>query len=182
LWRNGDGFDLRTAGFAVDPVAQRAFVVGTDDTIATVDLRTLAVAYHNGTSRYASKPIPGLQRSARWLGKGLLAVAGRDGPAAASLKIVDTRDWSTRVIDQRSESVTVSGGILVGSSWPNFVGYSVDGTQRYGFALAAQEDLQIAGRYGYLCAGTKLSAVLDMTTGTPVSSAHGSLCVTVLRR
>ena len=123
-----------------------------------------------------------MQRSARWLGNGLLAVAGRDGPAAASLKIVDTRDWSTRVVDQRSESVTVSGGILVGSSWPNFAGYSVDGTQRYRFALAAGEDLQIAGRYGYLCAGTKLSAVLDMTTGTPVSPAHGSLCVTVLRR
>ena len=103
-------------------------------------------------------------------------------PSTASLKIVDTRDWSTRVIDQRSESVTVSGGVLVGSSWPNFAGYSVDGTQRYRFALAAGEDLQIAGRYGYLCAGTKLSAVLDMTTGTPVGPAHGSLCVTVLRR
>lgn len=180
--RSGDTIDFRTAGFAVDPAAQRAFVVGTDDTIATVDLRSLAVAYHNGTSRYTSKPIPGRQRSARWLGNGLLAVAGRDDPSTASLKIVDTRDWSTRVIDRRSESVSVGGGILVGSSWPNFAGYSVDGAERYRFALATREDLQIAGRYGYVCAGTKLSTVLDMTTGTPVNSAHGSLCVTVLTR
>jgi len=178
----GGTFDMRTAGFAVDPAGQRAFVVGTDDTIAVVDLRTLGVAYHNAASRYAAKPIPGPERTARWLGNGLLAVAGRDGPITASLKIVDTRDWSTRVVDQSSESVELSGGVLVGSSWPIFTGRSLDGRQLYRFVLANGEDIQIAGRYGYLCTGAKLSAVLDMTTGAPVSPTHGPTCVTVLAR
>jgi hypothetical protein len=179
---SGNTVDFRTAGFAVDPATQRAFVVGPDDTIGVVNLRTRAVAYHDASSRYAAKPLPGEQRSAHWLGNGLLAVAGRDDPGTASLKIVDTHDWSTRLVDRRSESVTVDGGVLVGSDWPNFSGYSLDGTQLYRFSLASGEDLQIAGRYGYLCAGSKLSAVLDLTTGVPVSPKHGATCVTVLAR
>jgi hypothetical protein len=179
---SGDRFDLRTAGFAVDPATQRAFVVGTDDTIAVVDLRTLGVEYHDATSRYAAKPLPGPERTARWLGNGLLAVAGRDGPTVTSLKIVDTRDWSTRLVDRSSENVAASGGVLVGSSWPSFAGYSLDGTRLYRFGLATGEDIQIAGRYGYVCAGAKLTAVLDMTTGAPASPTHGATCVTVLKR
>src|SRR5262249_20668750 len=139
-------------------------------------------AYHGASSHYAAKPLPGPQRTAYWLGNGLLAVAGSDGFVPTGLKLVDTRDWSARVVDKSSEAVTLAGGLLVGSSWPNFAGYSLDGTQRYRFALAPGEDLQIAGRYGYLCTGSKLSAVLDMTLGAPVSPRHGSNCVTVLAR
>jgi hypothetical protein len=77
--RTTDTTDFRSAGFAVDPSTQRAFVVGPDDTIAAVGLRTLAVSYHGGTSRYAAKPFPGPQRTAPRLGNRLLAVAGSDG-------------------------------------------------------------------------------------------------------
>jgi hypothetical protein len=180
--RTTDTTDFRSAGFAVDRSTQRAYVVGPDDTTAAIDLRTLAVSYHGGTSRYAAKPFPGPQRTARWLGNGLLAVAGSDGMQPSGLRIVDTRDWSTRVVDRTSETVDVAAGVVVGSIGNSFAGYSPDGTQRYRSSIAAGEELRIAGRYGYLCSSMTLRAVLDLSTGMPVSPVHGRTCVDVLAR
>jgi hypothetical protein len=48
--------------------------------------------------------------------------------------------------------------------------------------LGTGEEMQVAGRYGYVCSGAKLNAVLDLTTGTSAGSPLGSTCVTVLKR
>ena len=63
----------RYAGLAVDP-AGTAYVVAAEG-IAQVDLRTLAVAYRT-PPRALAKLLSGPFRTARWLGGGLVAVAG----------------------------------------------------------------------------------------------------------
>lgn len=180
--QSGDTYELRSAGFAVDAAAHRAYVVGTDDTIAAVDLDALTFSYHGGASRYIAKPMPGPQRTAAWLGNGLLAVAGSNGFTPTGLTLVDTRDWSTRVLDRNSEDVTVSAGALVGSSWVDFSVYGPDGTQRYRSTPSGGIELHVAGGYGYACNGAKLAYVVDLRTGATASAAPGRLCVSVLAR
>ncbi len=180
--QSGDTYDMRRAGFAVDPATRRAFVVGADDTIAAVDLTSLAFSYHGGASRYVAKPSPGPQRTAAWLGNGLLAVAGNNGFMPTGLSLVDTRDWSTRMVDPDSEDVTVSAGALVGSNWVDFTVYGSDGAQRYRSTLDSDVDLQVAGHYGYACHGVTLLYVVELGTGATVNAPPRRTCVTVLAR
>jgi hypothetical protein len=184
-----DQYEMRRPGFAVDPATRRAFVVGGDYTIAEIDLRTLAVTYHGGASRAPAKALPGPVRSARWLGHGLLAVAGINALVREGLRIVDTRDWSTRFADDDSVDLALGDGVLVGSApfcCPSeFAVYGFDGTFRYRFALESGMQLHAQGRYGYVCHGSSLDRVIELATGLTVrdNRVHtpgGPACATLL--
>jgi hypothetical protein len=183
-------YEDRRPGFAVDPSTHRVFVVGgADYTIAEVDLRTLGVSYHGGATRSLAKEVPGPVRTARWLGNGLLAVSGMDGLKRDGLRIVDTRDWSTRNIDADSVDLTLAADVLVGSSpfcCPSDVAvYGFDGTQKYRFGLESGFVFRVAGSYGYVCHGIALSRVIELTTGATlrdnqVHTAQTPVCATLL--
>ena len=128
-------------GLAVDPVGSTAFVVGGDQPVATVDLATLAVAYHDPTRTLAraDKVLAGPTREAAWLGNGLLAVTGENDNAwldankahqesvePAGLTIVDTRTWTSRLVDAGTSRVTFNDGLLLatGESWDTTAGSS----------------------------------------------------------
>jgi hypothetical protein len=154
---------LNRPGLAVDADGRRAFVVG-PSTAAEIDLDSLTVSYHRlrpSASLLArlrdwfeppahAKGADGPTRSARWLGGGLLAVAGADqalvgeesSHRAVGLGLLDTRDWTVRTIDPGAADVRVAGDALLatGSSWdpgarePKTIGlvaYGVDGHRRY---------------------------------------------------
>ncbi len=145
--------EYRQPGLAVDAAGGKAYVVGADEPVAEVDLATMAVTYHGG-SRTLAKAVSGPQRSAVWVGDGLLAVTGTDGHVEAGpseehwwvtpagLSLVDTRDWTWRTIDRDATAVRVAGRLLLASSWvydsngPTVTGmglaaYGLDGTPRF---------------------------------------------------
>ena len=153
----------RQPGLAVDPKGGVAYVVDAGGLAAAVRLRDLRVRYHELGSgsllaRLAdwltppaeAKGVNGPTLSAQWLGDGLLAVAGSDQTAhstkdggetmsivPAGLRIVDTHDWSVRVLDPQAETATVAGGLLLAtggrSHWNGSSNtYSGEGLAAYG--------------------------------------------------
>jgi hypothetical protein len=125
---------------AVDAAAERAFVVGSGQQLADVDLRTLGVLYHElrepasllgralgwlQPAAAAKGPIGGPTRRAAWLGNGLLAIGGDDVHVAVhprgidvsskpfGLKIVDTRTWSVRTLDPGATGFVHASGVLL---------------------------------------------------------------------
>ena len=178
-FHQGDTYEIRQAGFAVDPLTQRAFVVGGDYTIAEVDLASQSLSYHGGSTRWLAKEVPGPMRWARWLGNGLIAVAGSDTLQADGLRIVDTRDWSTTIVDRTSSNLALGTGGIVGTNWPRFWVYGLDGSLRYHFSVENGQQLQVAGRFAYVCNGLTLVGVVDLTSGASSDGAQRT-CVTVL--
>jgi hypothetical protein len=124
----------RVPGLALDPVSGRAFVADADDSLAEINLATLAVSYHrllqtrSGSRRRSQfepaakqKGFVGPVREAIWLGRGRLAVSGVDwqganGDAArpAGLKLTDTSSWTVRTLDRDTAAAAVADGVLVG--------------------------------------------------------------------
>jgi hypothetical protein len=164
FWPTGAESDpigkFRVPALVVDPVGQRAYVVQADGPAADVDLRTLAVSYHELTApkslaaRFGDWLSPpalakggnGPHRSGTWLGDGLIAVTGTDEQASrdsngtmsmsmtpSGLAIVDTRNWTIRTLDRGADAVTPVDGLLLatGSRW------SSDGSDPKGMGLAA---------------------------------------------
>jgi len=110
-------------GLAVDPHSGSAYLIDSSGLVASVDLGDLSVTYHQLGSgslltRIAhwltppaeAKGTNGATLSAQWLGNGLIAVAGTQGSATAQvasyrptgLRIIDTHNWSTRMVDRRA--------------------------------------------------------------------------------
>jgi len=132
-------------GLAVDPDGRRAFLVPPQGPVAEIDLRTLAVGYHELdrpsllrrllrwlVPAAQAKALEGRVREARWLGDGLVAVSGVDysivGAASgeervvaapAGLSLIDTRSWSARVLDREASGFAVAPGLVVaqGGRW-----------------------------------------------------------------
>ncbi|MGH3072779.1 MAG: hypothetical protein ACRDNB_10995 [Gaiellaceae bacterium] len=175
-----------TPGLAVDPSRERAYVVGAAGTVAEIPLATLRVVYRE-PSRPRSllgrlhawlepeaqgKAGSGAHRDALWLGNGLLAVSGSDSmvvtsngrlaqtSSPAGLKLIDTRSWTIRTLDERASSFVYSSGLLLASGVTfranaaegiGVVAYELDGTRR--LSLFEGEPLQwagAAGGYGYV--------------------------------
>jgi hypothetical protein len=136
----------REPALAVDPDGHRAFVIQPDGPAAEVDLRTLAVSCHDPTAprsllaRFSAwltpaaeaKGMNGPRWSGRWLGDGLIAVAGTEetaskdannqfvaGASPLGLAIVDTHDWTIRMLDRGADTVTQAEGLLLatGTRW-----------------------------------------------------------------
>lgn len=127
-------------GIAVDSAGNRAFVVGGGAPVAEVDLRTLAVSYHDlrparsfldrvldwfVPAAAAKGPIAGPVRQVVWLGDGKLAIAGVDVDVVArqfgidvnttpfGLRIVDTRTWTARSLDDRATGFATTANALL---------------------------------------------------------------------
>jgi hypothetical protein len=189
----------RGAGFAVDPVSRTGFVVGPDLLVAEVKLDSLAVTYHRVVTRAVQKSIDGPQRSATWLGDGLLAVSGADyaagkdangRPTVASvpfgLRIVDTHDWSSRSIDGGSTWLQFAGGVLIAQrEGRERIAFGVDGRERWRTTIPQYGWLDARGTYGYICDNGYLWRVLELATGRIVATlpkASNRRCAALLLR
>jgi hypothetical protein len=158
----GDQFgEERVPGLAVDSVGGRAYVVGAGEPAAEVDLRSLAVSYHEPArpislvgrlrnwlepTAEAKGPLLGSVRRALWLGNGRLAVTGEDGRPgrdgvvthAAGLSLIDTRTWKVETVQRDATAATMAGGTLLASTaaYPELEaiglrGYDLDGDERF---------------------------------------------------
>jgi hypothetical protein len=153
--------ERRNPGLAVDAAGGRAFVVGAGEPVAEVELRSLAVSYHEPSrpislvgrlrnwlepKAEAKGPLLGSTRNVLWLGNGRLAVTGGDGRPGrdgvvvhpAGLSLIDTRSWSVETVQRDATSATTAGGTLVAwaSGYPELPaiglrGYDLDGDLRF---------------------------------------------------
>ena len=158
LWRppTGGTFERVSPGLALDAAGRHAYVVGTNGVVAEVDVDSLAVTKH-ALGRSLAKSMNGEELDARWLGNGMLAVAGASYSASVDaqggetesatplgLRLIDVTTWADRTVDRGASGFTVaSGGLLAyGSSWSSSAGvqkvagmglaaYGADGLQRY---------------------------------------------------
>jgi len=146
-------FAVRTPGLAVDPDARRAYVVGADEPVAEVDLRTLRVTYHalapTRSLQARAKNIRGPYRTAAWVGDGVLAVAGTNahrrpdgGPRfdPAGVHLIDTRSWQRRTLAPRAQWFAVTAGTLVVPLTTALVAFGPDGAERF----------RLPGRFGWV--------------------------------
>lgn len=199
----------RRPGLAVDPRGRRAYVVDRD-IVASVDLTTLAVSYHVPTEQRSlmarirdwldpaayAKGVNGPTRSARWLGDGWLAVTGVDeelGRGArgeerqrtrpAGLRLMDTREWTYRVIDAGVTAVRVAGRLLLATGQSadlargaaettGLTAYALDGRRRFTLFEGREAWVeQVAGRRAFVEAGVGTIGtapeprVVDLRTG-----------------
>ncbi len=170
------GHEERVPGFAVDRARGRAFVVGTDLTVAEVNLDTLAVKYHGGRTRALAKAPAGAVRQALWLGHGLLAVSGADRSWATAatqpvgLRLMDTRNWRTRIADRWIDHIERVPGnsIFLASSasaapWRIDV-YGLRGKRRYRLDLNGSQ-LWMQGPYGYVCESSTVIRIVSASGG-----------------
>jgi hypothetical protein len=181
-------------GLAVDSGAGRAFIVDSDFNVAAVDLHAYTVAYHAQSLRWLAKGLPAGTRVARWIGNGLLAVAGTNSASVsappAGLRVIDTRTWGSRLIDPAIATFQVGAGLLIGTGDAfeenvahHYSAYGADGTLRYGVDVPAGQSLVVQGRYAYVCHGRGLLGVLNAATGRVLHRYGGvtlPLCNTLL--
>ncbi|HET7856289.1 MAG TPA: hypothetical protein VFL41_07510 [Gaiellaceae bacterium] len=210
-----------TPGVAVDKAGHRAFVVGAGTPVAEVDLDTLAVKYHHLTTPVsllgrvhdwlepaaeAKAPPNGPQRFARWLGNGYLAVWGVDNESWADaqggehwrqtsvgVKLIDTRDWSVRMLDPQASALAVAErtlltfGALSDSDRPKMAGvglraYLADGTRRFQrFGAAPLDAVHVVGSRAFVADRQRSYAVLDTQTGRALRRIKGTIPKPLLR-
>lgn len=127
-------------GLALDP-SGRAFVVGgRDEPIAEVNLKTLAVTYHELPTE--AKTVVGRSRRSVWLGNGRIAVWGedvvrsgppqRDDSVPAGLSIADLKQRTIRTVDPEALRVAFTARTLLASGRGTGVrAYSTAGERRY---------------------------------------------------
>ena len=190
--------ESRIPGLAVDEAGGRAYVIGAGEPVAEVDLRSMSVTYHGGT-RTLAKVISGPERTAVWLGNGLIAVTGTDAhvetvtvdgreeqhtwSTPAGLTVLDTRDWSWRTIDRNATAVVMSGPSLLASSsvydsrGPADAGmgvaaYSLDGTPRFHLLGRSVVGLIASGTLAY--AITDGVTIIDVASGRVVGTSRRS--------
>ena len=203
----------RRPGLAVDP-AGTAYLLDAGGLVAAVDLDTLAVSYHSLASRSLlgrldawltpaaqAKGLNGTSLAATWLGDGLLALAGttfsavrgNDGTftfssSPAGLAVVDTRDWTRRILDPRGWTAVVADGALLatGGSWTSdgttstetedgLSAYGADGTLRW--RLFDGRSAWVAGVLGgtaLVQVGSKLELV-DVAAGRVRAELDGAV-------
>ena len=177
------------AGLAVDRAGRRAYVVD-GERVLGVDLRTLDVSDPGPLRTLAKAPL-GSERSARWLGNGLLAVSGldrdADGARPAGLRIVDVRDRTARTIHPSATSFTVAGRVLLVEDRSsrralNVTAYGFDGRRRYRSELVGASWMKKQGRVGYACRDAFLRATVALETGAVLRSGfpRGMRCPTLL--
>jgi hypothetical protein len=162
-------------GLAVDVAGDRAFVFGSGAPIAEVDLASLAVRYHDTTQpasllgrlrdwleprAQAKGPVAGGWRTARWLGRGLLACSGEDGRVTgpgtvemtpAGVTLVDTTSWRARKLVERANGFVVAADTLLATLHDPFDdgpgiglrGFTRDGSSR--FHLFGEQQVGLVG-------------------------------------
>jgi hypothetical protein len=115
----GSGSERRTVvrrpGLAHAPSEQHLFVFGADEPAAAIDLRTLAVRYSPERLIAAvQKQGVGTVRTAASLPDGRIVVSAYELGVAGStsLRLVDPKDWSSRVLDPGGYWFRVGGGMV----------------------------------------------------------------------
>lgn len=192
----------RAPALAVDSSGRTAYAVDPTGRVAEIDLATLVVSYHTPgepqslLSRFAAwlqpaaaaKAFEGPTRSARFVADGVLAVYGedhyavpdpgegfREGRRGAGLTLIDTRTWTSRVIDPTSsEAWADSGGVLSVSTvcerescrGDGVTGYTARGDRRFKLleGKTAWVDAVYAGR-AYVYVSHERMRVVDLQTG-----------------
>lgn len=208
----GTDYRARTIqpGLAVDPDGHRAFLVPASGPVAEVDLETLAVSYHaldrpSLLGRFLrwltpvahAKVLEGPVREARWLGDGMLAVSGtdysveegRNGQARliqepAGVTLIDTRSWTSRLLDSKASGFAVAPGLVVaqGGRWdaeqprgfgPGLRAFGLDGRERWRLHAGEYRWMDPAGSIGYVYTGEGEAEVVDLATGTVLARLVG---------
>jgi hypothetical protein len=192
-------------GLAVDPEDRRAFVAGGGTPVAEVSLDDLRVAYHEPVRpvslfgrlhdwlepKAEAKGLNGPQRTAVWLGTGLLVVTGADEKAwvdaqghwhtqfdPAGLSLIDTASWQTRTIDPQASLAVPVAGALVTVRPGALVAYELDGAVRWRLVEAAAPPLGIFwtnGPYLYVPREDDRIAVVDARSGAIVGRHAGGI-------
>jgi hypothetical protein len=196
-------------GLAVDPEGRRAFLVPHEGPVAEIDLRTLAVTYHELdrpslfgrilrwlTPAAQAKVLEGPIRNARWLGDGMIAVSGMDysvtrsaggesrmveSPAGVSL--VDTRSWTTRILDDEASGFAVGAGLVVaqGGRWdheeerghgPGLRTFGLDGRERWRHRPGELLWMDPAGAFGYIQFRDRKTEVIDLGSGSVLATVR----------
>jgi hypothetical protein len=149
--------EFRRPALVLDP-AGRAYVVGTqaDEPVAEVELDSLTVTYHEPRrerslltrfwhwlepAAQAKEPRPGGFRTGLWLGDGKLAIWGNDSVPAgdgriearpAGLSVIDTWDWTVRLIDANAWHAAFAGATLLATyRGGGLAGFTPAGERKY---------------------------------------------------
>ena len=116
---SGTGADRRSTmqrpALTLAPSGTRAYVFGANEPAAAVDLRSMAVEYAPSRLLAAiAKNGSGAVRTAEALPDGRIVVSGYSfgSPGATFLRVVDTKDWSSRLLDRSSPWFRVGGGMI----------------------------------------------------------------------
>jgi hypothetical protein len=186
----------RATDFVVDPSGRRAYLVS-GSTVAEVELETLSVAYHE-----LHEPVSLFRRALEWLvpaaqakefrreygrtlwvGRGLIASVGSevtyDGGRFSSvpvgLRLIDTRDWTVRMVDDKVSSALLAGDVLLaaGAAEIGLVAYDLNGSKRYqlfrGQSVAPLESFRSRVWVG-VRRPTGLFKIVDVRNGRVVGS------------
>lgn len=197
---------VRVPALAVDPNGTHAYVVGPDAAAVDVELQTLQATAHTlatpvsllsrlrdwAEPRAEAKGIVGPSRDARWLGDGVLAVAGTDNSTytdsagkfqlvsrPSGLELVDTRTWAVRMVDRRAGAFAIVGNGLLASaaSWDSGTGvqtgigltyYGLDGSPRFhllGRHAAWVDPGQVVGDAAFFSIGDTRTGIVDVRRG-----------------
>jgi hypothetical protein len=196
-------------GLAIDPDGRRAFVVPASGLVAEVDLVTLAVSYHELdrpsllgrflrwlTPAAQAKLMEGPVREARWLGDGMLAVSGMDYSVdagsdqgrlvatPAGVRLIDTRSWTSRLLESEASGFAVAPGLVVaqGGRWdgeldrgfgPGLHAFGLDGRERWQLHAGEYRWMDVAGSVGYAYIDGGRAEVVDLESGNVVARVVG---------
>jgi hypothetical protein len=176
----------------LDP-AGRAYVVGAgkNEPVADVELEGLNVTYHEprhersrltrvwnwlDPAAEAKEPLVGSFRAGAWLGGGKLAVWGSDSVPAgqgrvqtnpAGLSVIDTKDWTTRMIDAEAWHAAFAGGTLLAAyKRGGLTGFTTEGDRRYHLFDHDRSAVEATfGSRAFVVVDRKPVHVIDAVTG-----------------
>jgi hypothetical protein len=192
---------VRRPALAVDPRGRRAYVLPAAAQVVEIDLERRRVRHHWLRVRRpllerirdlleasaTAAPLVGPVRNAAWLGHGRIAVAGYDAHVwrrptgaveqathPAGLRMIDTRDWSVRTLDENATAFHAAAGLLLtsGPDKRGIAAYRHDG--RRAFQLLDDRPVEIAATTGALAlvrAGSAPSVqIVDLTRGRVIAT------------
>jgi hypothetical protein len=137
----------------VDQAHARGYVITPGDRLLEIDLATGKTQQRALARRGLAKVLNGRQRSAAWLGNGLIALTGSNGAEPAGLELVDVRRATARMLDRDTSHIVVGGGVLVALGTSDSVplrAYGFGGALRFEAEVAHGDWVQVAGSRAYL--------------------------------
>jgi hypothetical protein len=186
----------RATDFVVDPSGRRAYLVSAA-TVAEVELDTLDVAYHELLRpvslfrRALAWLVPAAEakefhredRRTLWLGGGLIASfgsevaydGGRFSSVPLGLRLIDTRDWTVRTVDEQVSYALLAGDVLLaaGAEEIGLVAYDRNGAKRFQlFRGRSVAPLESYGGKAWINVGrpSELLKIVNVRTGRVIGS------------